>query len=124
MTQVSKNYKFTSQLSKLQIYGRLSKIPDLISQSYRNFKSTLKPTYYLQNYQKSVPLDARKFQTYQSTLIDPRNPNLPSISSKTSPIALDCRLKFWTKMPFVKNSSKNRFATSYHVLHTLPIKTP
>ena len=69
------------------------------------------------------PSITQAFQAYQSTLINPRNPNLHSISSKTSPIVLDRRLKFRTKMPFVKNSTKNRFASSYHVLHTLPIKT-
>ena len=69
------------------------------------------------------PSITQPFQAYQSTLINPKNPNLHSISSKTSPIVLDRRLKFRTKMPFGQNSSKNQFASSYHVLHTLPIKT-
>ena len=33
MAHVSKNYNYASQLSKFQIYGRLSKFTDLISQS-------------------------------------------------------------------------------------------
>ena len=124
MTQVSKNYKHTFQPFKFTIIRLPFKNFRSNIQNFRNFKTSQKPNLFLQKYSKFIPINARKFQAYQSTLIDPRNPNLTSILSKTSPIVLNRRLKFRTKMPFVKNSSKNRFATSYHVLHTLPIKTP
>ena len=111
MTRVSKNYKFISQLFKITNICQPFKNFRSSFQSFKILKTISKPTYYLQNYRKSVPINARKFRTYQSILIDPRNPNLHSISSKTSPIVRNRRKKIWTKIPFGQNSSKNRFAS-------------
>ena len=109
--------------SKLRIYGSPSKIPNLISKVTEITNLLQNQLIIYKNTLKSFRSMPNNFKTYQSTLIDPRNPNITSILSKTSPIVRNRRLKFRTKIPFGQNSSKNRFASSYHVLHTLPIKT-
>ena len=81
----------------------------------------------IQNYAKwslipnhTLPND---FNHAISLKITQGNPNLPLVRPKTKSNVLIRRKTIRTKIPFGQNSSKNRFASSYHVPHTLPIKT-